>query len=187
MSQRIRPLGNSRLAGPALTIERVPVGTRGRTTLPNSAFVDAVESAAAGTVIVFNGDPGHEASLWGGLLAAAAVQLKLAGVVADGPVRDPGEIVELGCACFCTGSVSAGQAGILSLASIGEAVECGGVRVATGDFVFGDVSGVVVIPRGFEREILEEAVAIEDRDQAAMRLINGGRGLAETMKSLGRA
>ena len=187
MRQRIRPLGSSRVAGPALTIERVALDAPGRTARPNAEFVAAIENAPAGTVLVFNGDAGHEAALWGGLLAAAAVQRNLGGVVADGPVRDPGEIVELGCPCFCTGSVSAGQAGILMLASIGEAIECGGVRVSTGDFVFGDVSGVVVIPRGLEAEILEEAVVVEERDQAAMRLIRDGRSLTETMKALGRA
>ena len=187
MRQRIRPLGNSRVAGPALTMERVALNAPGRTARPNAEFVAAIESASEGTVLVFNGDPDHEASLWGGLLAAAAVQRRLGGVVADGPVRDPNEIVELGCDCFCTGSVSAGQAGILMLGSIGEPVECGGVRVRSGDFVFGDVSGVVVIPQGLEQEILEEAVVIEERDQAAMRLIREGRSLTETMKALGRA
>jgi 4-hydroxy-4-methyl-2-oxoglutarate aldolase len=187
MNQRIRPLGNSRVAGPALTVERVAANAPGRTSRPNADFVAAVDNAAAGTVLVFNGDPEHEAALWGGLLAAAAVQRQLGGVVADGPVRDPGEIVDLGCPCFCTGSVSAGQAGILMLASIGDPVDCGGIRVRSGDFVFGDVSGVVVIPQGLEHEILEEAVVIEDRDQAAMRLIREGKRLTETMKSLGRA
>ena len=187
MRQRIRPLGTSRVAGPALSMERVALDAAGRTARPNAEFVDAIENAPAGTVLVFNGDPGHEAALWGGLLAAAAVQRRLGGVVADGPVRDPNEIIELGCACFCTGSVSAGQAGVLMLASVGEPVDCGGVRVRSGDFVFGDVSGVVVIPKGLEREVLEEAVDIEDRDQAAMRLIRQGRSLTETMKALGRA
>ena len=101
-------------------------------------------------------------------MAAAAVARGLAGVVADGPVRDPDEINELGCACYCTGSVSAGQAGILQLTGIGGPVDCGGVIVNDGDFVLADASGVVVIPQGIEEAVLQEAADIEDRDQEAM-------------------
>ena len=188
MRQRIRPLGEQRVAGPALTVERLALASiEPNKRLPNAAFMQAVESAPAGTVLVFNGDPDAEAALWGGLLAAAAVQRGLGGIIADGPVRDPGEIVELGCPCFCTGSVSAGQAGILALASIGQPLLCGGVLVHPGDFVFADVSGVVVIPKGIEAEVLAEAVDVEANDQAATKMIRDGKSLTETMKQLGRA
>jgi len=120
MRQRIRLVGTLRVAGPALTVERIPVTQLGtRSALPNGLFIAAIEAAARDTVLVLNSDQQCEAALWGGLLAATAVQLGLGGVVADGPVRDPGEIVELGCPCFCSGTVSAGNAGLLALTSIG--------------------------------------------------------------------
>lgn len=188
MRQRIRPLGDKRVAGYALTIERKPIALADPAKpRPAADFMRAIEEAPAGTVLVFNGHPDHEAALWGGLLAAAILRNNLGGVVADGPVRDPGEIVELGCPCFCTGSVSAGQAGILTLGEIGAPLECGGVVVRTGDFVYGDVSGVVVIPAGMEVEVLRAGVDAEARDQAAMKMIRGGKNLTETMKALGRA
>lgn len=187
MRQRVRQLGAQVVAGPALTVERLPAASvPASERMPNSALLAAINDAPAGTVFVFN-DPQDEAALWGGLMAAAAAQRKLGGVVADGPVRDPGEIVEVGCPCFCTGSVPAGQAGILALRSIRSAIDCGGVRVAPGDFVFGDVSGVVVIPQNLVDDVLPAAVAIEEGDQAALRMIRKGRSFMETMKALGRA
>lgn len=188
MRQRIRPLDmQSKMLGPALTIQRSPVAAvpdvRRRA---NALMVEAIESAAAGTVLVFNGDPEQEAALWGGLLAAAGHSNGLAGVVADGPVRDPLEILQLEQPCFCTGSVPQGQAGILALVAIGEPVSCGGVTVSSGDYVFGDSNGVVVIPRGLELEILRAASEIEEADQAAARMILAGMSLTETMRKLGR-
>jgi regulator of RNase E activity RraA len=38
-------------------------------------------------------------------------------------------------------------------------VECAGVAVASGDLVFGDVDGVVVIPQAREHEVIERALA----------------------------
>lgn len=188
MRQRIRPLDmQSKMFGPALTIQRSPlVAVPEAARRPNALLIEAIEAAPAGTVLVFNGDPEHEAALWGGLLAAAGHRNGLAGVVADGPIRDPLEILQLAQPCFCTGSVPQGQAGILALVAIGEPVSCGGVTVSSGDFVFGDSNGVVVIPNGREREILEAASEIEEADQAAARMILAGTSLTQTMRKLGR-
>jgi 4-hydroxy-4-methyl-2-oxoglutarate aldolase len=189
MHSRIRPLHGHRLEGAALTIERRPIGTAPRSGgRPNKLFIEAVEQAPAGAVLVFNAPPpGHEAALWGGLLAAAGVRRGLGGVVADGPVRDPLEICELKQPCFCTGSVPGGQAGILTLGAINEPLPCGDVVVHPGDFVYGDSNGVVIIPAGLEIEILKLAVDAEASDQEAMKRILAGAGLQETMRSLGRA
>lgn len=186
MLQRLRQVGTARLEGVALTIRRRKAGSAGSPALPNAKLLEAIESAPAGTVLVCDW-PGDEAALWGGLLAAAGVARQLGGVVADGPVRDPDEIAELGFPCFSTGAVPAGQAGILELASIGEPLDCGGVRVNSGDYVVGDASGVVVIPAGMESEVIAEAVTVEERDQSAMAMLKQGRTLTEVMKALGRA
>jgi 4-hydroxy-4-methyl-2-oxoglutarate aldolase len=188
MRQRIRQLGTLKVAGPALTIERPAIARAPRVNAkPNRLLMETIESAAAGTVLVMATDSELEAALWGGLLAAAAAARDLGGVVCDGPVRDPDEIVEVGCPAFATGAVPAGAAGILTLGAIGEPLLCGGIPVHSGDLVFGDGNGVVVIPQGIEREVLEAAVEVERGDQEAMQRIRAGAGLLETMRALNRA
>lgn len=188
MRQAVRPLDPaSVMFGPACTIERVPVSQCGaREALPGSAMVEAIETAAPGTVFVFNGDAEHEAALWGGLMATAAHMRRASGIVADGPVRDPQEIRALAQPCFCTGSVPQGQKGILATVAINEPLHCAGVHVRPGDFVFGDCNGVVVIPRGIETEVLTEAAQVEKADQDAAKALLAGTRLQEVMASLGR-
>ena len=187
MRSRIRLLSGPRLAGPALTIERKALAFASRQQpRPNSLFIETIETAPAGTVVVLNGDPEHEAALWGGLLAAAAVRRGLGGVLADGPIRDLPEIIEMKLPLFGTGSIPPGQAGILTLGAINEPLVCGDIVVHPGDFVYGDANGVVVIPAGLEVEVLREAVAVEARDQEATKRILAGASLQETMKALGR-
>jgi regulator of RNase E activity RraA len=153
--------------------------------VPGSVMIEAIESAPAGSVIV-SGDAQEEAALWGGLLAAAGYRNRIAGVVCDGPIRDPLEIMELPQPCFCTGSISPGQAGILTLKSVNQPVLCGGVTVRPGEYVFGDSNGVVVIPADRVLEIMQAAAEIEDGDQAAAKMILAGTSLPETMRRLGR-
>lgn len=189
MRSRIRPLDSSvRLVGPALTVRRKPVELVPRDDpKPPDRFVETIASAAPGSVIVVVSDAEQEAALWGGLLAAAGVHGKLGGVVADGPVRDPNEIVGLKFPVFCTGAVPAGGAGIITHGAVNEPVSCGGVVVHSGDFMYGDCNGVVVIPAGLELEILRNAVTVEARDQEAAKRILAGANLLETMRTLGRA
>ncbi len=187
MSSRIKALNEHRAAGRALTIERRDLAlTSTKNPLPGRLLIEAIETAEPGTVFVLTSVAETEVALWGGLISATAVQRRAGGVVCDGPVRDPKEIFEVGLACFATGAIPAGPAGIQNLASFNEPIFCGGVLVQPGDFVFGDSNGVVVIPAGMEVEILEEAVKVEKGDQEAMKRIRAGAGLIETMKALGR-
>ena len=189
MASRIRPLDPSlRLAGPAVTVRRKAVELVPRDgERPRDRFIETIEAAAPGSVMVVVSDAEREAALWGGLLAAAGAHGMLGGVVTDGPVRDPSEIVGLKFPTFCTGSVPAGGAGIITHGAVNEPVACGGVTVQPGDFVYGDSNSVVVIPSDLVIEILQEAVVVEARDQEAARRILAGAGFAETMRSLGRA
>lgn len=188
MRSRIRQLGDRRVAGPALTVERPAVDRSPRDKpRPNSLFIETIESAAPGTVLVTSSDAEAEAALWGGLLAAAAAVRRIGGVVCDGPVRDPEEIIEVGCPTFASGSIPAGSGGILTLGAINQPLTCGGIVVHPGDFVLGDANGVVVLPAGMEVEILEAAAEVEAGDKEAMQRIRAGAGLLETMKALGRA
>jgi 3-hexulose-6-phosphate synthase/6-phospho-3-hexuloisomerase len=188
MSSCIGALNEHRVAGPAVTFERRDIDlTPSNNPLPGRLLLETIESAEPDTVFVLTSVAETEVALWGGLVAAAAVQRKAGGVVCDGPVRDPEEINEVGLACFATGVIPAGPAGIQNLALFNEPIRCGGILVRPGDFVFGDSNGVVVIPAGMELEILKEAVKVENGDQEARKLLRTGKGLMETMRALGRA
>ena len=64
-------------------------------------------------------------------------------------------------------------------------VECAGVSIESGDIVFGDLDGVVVVPRAHEDEVLQKAmkkVSGEDHTREALR---GGETLAVVFKRFG--
>jgi len=64
-------------------------------------------------------------------------------------------------------------------------VECGGVRVESGDWIFGGADGVVVIPRAIADEIFSEALTkVESEDRTRKELI-AGRSLAEVYAKYG--
>ncbi|MEV7025645.1 RraA family protein [Kitasatospora sp. NPDC093558] len=147
----VRPLwaGMPRVAGPAFTV-RCPPGD-------NLMLHAAIYRAAPGDVIVVeSGDLDH--ALAGGNVCAVAQRRGVAAFVADGLIRDLGEVREAGFPVFARGVIpfpGTKQA----LGSHGGEVRCGGVLVAAGDVVVADEEGVVVVPAARQDETLAAARA----------------------------
>ncbi|OIK05620.1 RraA family protein [Streptomyces monashensis] len=147
----IRPLWGPppRVAGPAFTVS-CPPGD-------NLMLHAAIHRAAPGSVIVVeSGDLDH--ALAGGNVCAVARRNGVAAFVADGLIRDLGEVRELGFPVFARGIIPIPGAK-KAVRPLNEPVRCGGVRVEPGDVVVADEEGVVVVPHARAEELLPAARA----------------------------
>ncbi len=138
-------------AGPALTVY-----TRAG---DNLAVHRALDLARPGDVLVVNGQGDTTRALLGGLMAARARQLGLAGIVVDGAVRDVDEIASAELPVFARASVPAGPYKN-GPAEIGVPVACGGVVCSPGDIVCGDADGAAVVPQARARQVADAICAI---------------------------
>ncbi|WP_031075375.1 RraA family protein [Streptomyces sp. NRRL WC-3742] len=147
----IRPLwtGGPRVAGPAFTV-KCPPGD-------NLMLHAAIYRAEPGSVIVVeSGDLDY--ALAGGNVCAVAQRRGVAAFVADGLIRDLGEVRELGFPVYARGVIPIPGAKE-ALGTHGEEVLCGGTSVAAGDIVVADEEGVVVVPAARRAEVLAAARA----------------------------
>ncbi|MFI6154035.1 RraA family protein [Kitasatospora sp. NPDC051170] len=147
----IRPLwaGGPRVAGPAFTV-KCPPGD-------NLMLHAAIYRAEPGSVIVVeSGDLDY--ALAGGNVCAVAQRRGIAAFVADGLIRDLGEVRELGFPVYARGVIPIPGAKE-ALGTHGEEVLCGGASVAAGDVVVADEEGVVVVPATRRAEVLAAARA----------------------------
>jgi regulator of RNase E activity RraA len=114
-------------------------------------------------------------ALWGELMSTRARQLGAAGAVLNGYSRDTRGIVRIGFPTFSTGRFAQDQRHRGHVVGYRTKVEIGGTVVAPGDIVFGDLDGVLVIPRDIEAEVLRtamERVSQEDLVRAAFERDN---------------
>jgi 4-hydroxy-4-methyl-2-oxoglutarate aldolase len=96
---------------------------------------------------------------WGELLTTASRARGAAGCLTDGLVRDIRLIREMSFPVFHGGIGPLDSKGRGEVAEIDTPIECAGVRVESGDLVFGDADGVVIVPGAVEAEALERAFA----------------------------
>ena len=65
------------------------------------------------------------------------------------------------------------------------AVEINGVRIEPGDIVFGDLDGVLVIPRVAEQEAVRRALEKASTENQVRLAIEGGMSTVEAFRTFG--
>jgi len=180
----IKPIERSmKLVGRAM-----PVIEQDLTSIDDSPFglmFDALDDLKPNEVYLATGASPNYA-LWGGLMTTRARKLGAEGAVLIGYHRDTWEILEQEFPCFSMGSYAQDQ-GVR-----GKVVDyrCpvltpSGVHIKPGDLVFGDLDGIVIVPRDVEDEVIEQArdkVVGEDKVRNA---IVRGMSTKEAFKKYG--
>lgn len=153
---------------------------------PYEVEIALVDDLKPGEVIVLacNG-PTDRIAPWGELLSTAATARGAAGCVTDGLVRDVRQIREMGFAVFHGGIGPLDTKGRARMVERDVRVECGGVSIESGDLVFGDVDGVVVVPRDAEDRVMALALAKVTGENHTRDALLAGESLASVFSRLG--
>ena len=147
------------------------------------ALVDDLQPQEV-VVLACNGPTGRIAP-WGELLTTAAQVRGAAGCVTDGLVRDVRQIRAMHFPVFHGGIGPLDTKGRARMVERDVRGECGGVSIDPGDLVFGDVDGVVVIPRSHEHAVMDLALEkVRGEDNTRDALLQG-ESLANVFKRLG--
>jgi regulator of RNase E activity RraA len=142
---------------------------------PYDVEIALVDDLKPGDISVFgcNG-PTERIAPWGELLTTASMARGAVGCVTDGLVRDVRQIRELGYPVFHGGIGPLDSKGRGKMIERDVSIECAGVTVNSGDLVFGDVDGVLVIPEEIAPQIIEAAlVKIKGEDKTREELARG--------------
>lgn len=121
---------------------------------------------------------------FGGLLATAAAAQSVAGVVANGRVRDLDELEDSGLTIFAKGTSVCGQAPFLAPVSAGDTVEITHsnghkITVKSGDQLFADKNGVIVVDSTRMNEIEAIAAKSEQTDELCRQALAKGDSVKE--------
>lgn len=142
--------------------------------------VEGIDRADRGDVLVVDVNGGKKA-VWGELASNSARIKGLAGVVVDGAVRDVDDLLKIDLPVFTRWtSPSAGEP--KGYGEIGGTVSCGGRKVRRGDWIIGDDSGVVVVPREEAKEIANRALDVKERENRIREEIERGGSLGKVLK-----
>ena len=130
-------------------------------------------------VVVWDTSEDTEASLWGGVMTATAMTKGIRGAVIAGGIRDTKQILEQKFPVFYKYRTSNGSLGRCMITHYQVPVRIGKVTVRPGDIIFGDIDGVLCIPREIAYDVLLRAEGIERNEIDIFSWVRQGDTISE--------
>jgi regulator of RNase E activity RraA len=181
LPREIRPLDDSLiLAGPAWTFSgHIDRSASADETL--MSWTGLLSKAPGGSVLVCQ--PNDDTLAHMGELSAETLNAKgIRGYVVDGGNRDTDFIRRLKWPVFCRYFTPADVVGYWVTHGLGEPVKIGTVEIATGDYILGDVDGVLAIPAAMAEDVISKTEAVMGEESALRRDILEGMDPQEAYK-----
>ncbi|HEY6995478.1 MAG TPA: RraA family protein [Xanthobacteraceae bacterium] len=173
----LRPtIAGKTIAGPALTVrnilQRIDPLAGARQHVNRMAEFEAHNLAQQGDVLVIQGVTA--VSNMGGISAQTGRRQGEVGAIVQGGVRDIAHSRALGYPIWASDITPVTGKWRLETVEINGAIEIGGVRVAAGDLVVADDTGVCFIPRDVVLEVLDAAEAKAKAEAVRCKAIDDG-------------
>jgi 4-hydroxy-4-methyl-2-oxoglutarate aldolase len=185
LSHDMRPIFKTKFAGPAVTVlmkkEEHTEGSKA-----SQGMLDAIDSAAPGSVYVMVLEDGLDYAGIGGLMATAMKYRGFAGAVIDGSVRDLPQIEKLQFPVYSRGVAPSTTINHYRFAGVNVPVKCAGVTVNPGDIIAADEDGVVVALRAHAADILKRAQELDDTEHRMIPFIEKYKSIKEAVATFGR-
>lgn len=175
----IRPLEpKMKVAGPVYTVRgrAKPPGERPD---PRYRQMDMLDGIFPGAVVVI--EPGDEtrAAHWGELMSNTARQKGATGCVINGGLRDSMQILDIGFPVFRKFHSPLTAVYRYEITDFNVPIAIAGVAISPGDYVLGDIDGVLVIPAAIVAQVVETASAVRDKETIVRGKLQSGGNIRE--------
>jgi regulator of RNase E activity RraA len=189
---QIRPLRPDMVViGPAMPVLAVDVfeeraaGAKSKLMeKPFGLMLEALDDLKRNEVYVNTGSSPRNA-LWGELMSIRARKLGASGAVLNGYLRDTKAVLKLDFPAFCFGSYAQDSAPRYKVVDFRISIEIGGVRIRPGDFVFGDIDGVCVVPIETMTEVFTKALEKVRGEKLVRRALEEGSSAVAAFEKYG--
>ncbi len=186
MPARIRPLDESSvMVGRARTALFADIYEVAPNVNPYELEIALIDSLRPDEVPVFACGTTGRIAPWGELLSTASKSRGAVGALMDGMVRDIKAIRAMGFPVFHGGIGPLDSKGRGKTIAIDVPIECAGVKVSTGDLIFGDADGVVVVPKALEERALAAAFEKLKGERSTLAELRAGAKLGEVYAKYG--
>ena len=187
MRYDMKLMTGTNLVGRAVTaIARAAPAAEATPTLSTKHSVEMIDDARPGDVGVIVMEGTLDIAAMGNLMATAAVERGMAGMVLDGAVRDLWDLRRMGLTVYARAKSPRTAVGHYATVARNVPVECAGVTVRPGDIIVADEDGVVVVPGDRAAEVLAQAQAIDARESGMYPFIRQFKSLQQAIAKFNR-
>lgn len=183
LPQAVQPLREEmKLAGRAMPV--VMIDVFGQQKKPFGRLTEALDQLQPGEIYLAGGGE-MRCAYWGEILTATAKKRGAAGAVINGFHRDTPKVLEQNWPVFSRGRFAQDSAVRTQVVDFRCPIEIGQVSVQPGDLVFGDLDGVVVVPKKEEAKVIARALAKARGEKLVRKEIEAGMSSTAAFKKYG--
>lgn len=183
LPQAIRPLTNSmKLAGKAMTVLMIDVF--GPQKKPFGLLTEALDQLNEDEIYLATGGS-KRCAYWGELLTATARTRKAVGAVVNGWHRDTPQVLEQDWPVFSCGCYAQDSSVRTQVVDFRCTIEIGQVTINDGDLVFGDIDGVLIIPKDIAEEVIVKSLKKASGEKVVRKAIEEGMSATAAFEKFG--
>jgi 4-hydroxy-4-methyl-2-oxoglutarate aldolase len=169
----IRPISVGMvLCGSAVTISCTPGD--------NLGLHVAIALAKPGDVLVATVNAHPDFGYWGEIMAVAALEKGISGLVIDGCVRDFAQLCQLRFPTFASGLCIKGT-NKKSFDSINHPITLGKILINPGDLILGDDDGLVVVAQDHVPDVIKMATQRQEKEERIIEDLKKGKTTLELL------
>lgn len=183
LPQSIKPMKpDMKIAGLAMTVLMIDVfGVQEK---PFGRLCECLDQIEENEIYIAAGGT-RRCAYWGELLTATAKSRKGNGAVIDGWHRDTPQVLEQEWPVFSMGSYAQDSSVRTQVVDYRCPIEIGQVHIESGDYIFGDQDGVIVIPGQIASEVVEKALLKAGKEKELRRAVESGMKVSDAFKIYG--
>lgn len=185
MTHDMKPIFKTKMIGQASTAVLRRVLKNDTREYPN-VQLQILDETPPGGVLVYVVEDGIETAGIGNLMATTAKVRGLAGAVIDGGARDIDEIEQLGFPVFSRSVTPSTSVGRYVSVAKNQPVMCAGVMVKPGDWIVGDVTGVVVVPQDSIPAVVTLLRQYDEKETKMVEIIKQEKSMLKAMEKYNR-
>lgn len=179
----IQPIQDDiKLAGRAMTVLMIDV--YGHQEKPFGLLTQALDQLRENEIYIATGGT-QRCAYWGELLTATARTRKAAGAIVNGYHRDTPQILEQNWPVFSWGRFAQDSSVRTKVIDYRCSIEIGDVWINSGDILFGDIDGVIVIPKKIEEEVISKALEKASTEKIMRKAVEAGMTSTEAFEKYG--
>jgi 4-hydroxy-4-methyl-2-oxoglutarate aldolase len=184
LNPSIRPISQDMvLVGRAKTVQVADVHRAPKE--PYKKQMEVLDGIQLGEIFVADVRSSERSAFFGELMSTATKMAGGRGAIIDGLVRDAKKIIELDFPVFTTGFRPSDSYGRNEVIDYDIPIKIGGVEVQPGDLLFGDMDGVVVVPKNVEEEVIQKAFEKVNGENLVRDEIRKGMKVSTVFKKYG--
>lgn len=151
---------------------------------PFGLLTEALDQLMENEIYIATGGT-QRCAYWGEILTATARMRGATGAVVNGWHRDTPQVLEQNWPVFSWGCYAQDSSVRTQVVDYRCTIEIGHVTVHSGDLVFGDIDGVIIIPKNVSKEVIERSLEKASAEKVVRKAIEHGMSSTDAFAKYG--